>query len=99
MTPALKNGARKKQKCRWRRKRGPFRRGGGSHPCGYAMDADHITLTAGFTCGCPAATWVALRQPHDLLCEGAALHHYRTADVSHGKSSFFSLPPSQAVEA
>jgi hypothetical protein len=63
------------------------------------MGANHITLTAGFECGCPAATWVALWQPDDLLREGSALHHYRIADVSQGKSSFFSLPSSPAVEA
>jgi hypothetical protein len=36
------------------------------------MDSDHITLTAGFECSCPAATWVALWQPHVLSREGSA---------------------------
>ena len=44
------------------RKRVPVWRGRGSHLYGCAMDSDHITLTAGFECSCPAATWVALRQ-------------------------------------
>src|ERR1035438_5852476 len=48
---------------RWRRKRGPVWRVGRDHLCGYAMDFDGITraLDCGF--GCPAATFVALRQP------------------------------------
>ena len=49
--------------CRWRRKRVPVWRAGRDHLRGYAMDFDGFTraLDCGF--GCPAATFVALRQP------------------------------------
>jgi hypothetical protein len=62
---------------------------------GYAMDSDHNTLTAGFECHCPAATWAALRQPDVQSCEGSAFIIFDSRRDSRLTLHFF--PAAQAA--